>query len=68
MEYINGIELFDAIRIIGLLSRDETMFYIAQLVLAVEYLHKQNIIHRDLKPENVMVDEFVNFNNFIFFK
>jgi len=27
MEYINGLELFDAIRVIGLLNSDQTRFY-----------------------------------------
>lgn len=39
----------------NLFEEDEAKFYIAELVLAIEYLHKLNIIYRDLKPENILI-------------
>lgn len=56
LEYIRGMELFDAIREIGLLGTEETMFYIGSVVLGIELLHQKGIIYRDLKPENAMID------------
>ena len=37
-------------------SSEKTKFYIIELILAIEYLHKNKMIYRDLKPENIMVD------------
>jgi len=38
-------------------SEDETKFFIACLLLGLEYIHNNNIIHRDIKPENLVSDD-----------
>ncbi|KAM3248092.1 putative serine/threonine protein kinase IRE [Capsicum annuum] len=55
MEYLNGGDLFSLLRNLGCLEEDMARIYIAELVLALEYLHSLNIIHRDLKPDNLLI-------------
>ncbi|XP_021937607.1 ribosomal protein S6 kinase alpha-4-like [Zootermopsis nevadensis] len=56
-EYYAGGDLLDVLREWGgVFSVDETRLYLAEIIEAVEYLHKLRVIHRDLKLQNIFVD------------
>ena len=57
LEYIKGKELFDVIRDIGFLNKEQTNFYIASMMIAIQYLHERKIIYRDIKPENIIIEK-----------
>ena len=40
----------------GVLDESIARFYLAEVILALEYLHDSEIIYRDLKPANVLID------------
>lgn len=57
MEYVRGGEFFNYLRSVGKVSFNQGVFYAAQIVLMLEYLHSHKIAYRDLKPENLILDE-----------
>ncbi|XP_068851584.1 death-associated protein kinase 2-like isoform X1 [Aphelocoma coerulescens] len=57
LELISGGELFDFIAEKEMLSEEEAIEFLAQILCGVEYLHARLIAHFDLKPENIMLQE-----------
>ncbi|KAJ9546131.1 hypothetical protein OSB04_025838 [Centaurea solstitialis] len=55
MEYLNGGDLYSLLRNLGCLDEDVARVYIAEVVLALEYLHSLRVVHRDLKPDNLLI-------------
>ncbi|KNE69859.1 AGC/YANK protein kinase [Allomyces macrogynus ATCC 38327] len=41
----------------GCLNETAVQFYVAEIALALNYLHERKIVHRDLKPDNVLLCE-----------
>ena len=35
----------------------QSKFFISNIILGLEYIHKNKIIHRDIKPENLVLDQ-----------
>ncbi|XP_055332341.1 cAMP-dependent protein kinase catalytic subunit PRKX-like [Paramacrobiotus metropolitanus] len=56
LEYAPGGELFTYLRSVGRFPAPTAMFYGAEILLALEYLHAKSIVYRDLKPENLIFD------------
>ncbi|EGO01719.1 hypothetical protein SERLA73DRAFT_48914 [Serpula lacrymans var. lacrymans S7.3] len=55
-DFKSGGELFWHLQKETRFSEERARFYIAELILALEHLHKYNIVYRDLKPENILLD------------
>ena len=56
-EFLQGGELFFHLRKNSGYKEKAVRFYMAQILLALEYMHNNNYIYRDLKPENILIDK-----------
>ncbi|XP_068615288.1 serine/threonine-protein kinase greatwall-like [Brachionichthys hirsutus] len=55
MEYLIGGDVKSLLHIYGYFDQDMSVKYIAEVALALDYLHRHAIIHRDLKPDNMLL-------------
>uniref|UniRef100_A0A7E4V6Z5 non-specific serine/threonine protein kinase n=1 Tax=Panagrellus redivivus TaxID=6233 RepID=A0A7E4V6Z5_PANRE len=55
MEYVEGGDCASLLKLAGTLPLELARLYIAETVLAIEYLHSCGIVHRDLKPDNLLI-------------
>ena len=57
MEFCQGGDFMNLLIKRDILTEDEARFYTAELILAVESIHKLDCIHRDIKPDNILIDK-----------
>eukprot|EP01062_Namystynia_karyoxenos_P022615 TRINITY_DN18686_c0_g1_i1.p1 TRINITY_DN18686_c0_g1~~TRINITY_DN18686_c0_g1_i1.p1 ORF type:complete len:527 (+),score=218.75 TRINITY_DN18686_c0_g1_i1:118-1581(+) len=57
LSYLPGGDMKHHLRQGTLFPEEKARFYAAEVLLALDDLHKQNIIYRDLKPENIVLDQ-----------
>ena len=56
-DYFPGGDLLHLMNKKDTFSEKEARFYIAEIILCVENIHKLNCIHRDIKPDNIFIDK-----------
>ena len=55
MEYVDGITLKEYIQKQGRITWNDAVFFISQVLKALQHAHDKGIVHRDIKPQNIML-------------
>lgn len=56
MEYVDGVNLRQAIRAGQILAKD-ALSIVSQICDALQFAHEEGVVHRDIKPENILIDK-----------
>ena len=55
MEYVDGITLKEYIQKQGIITWNDAVFFISQILKALQHAHDKGIVHRDIKPQNIIL-------------
>lgn len=56
-EFMQGGELYFHLFKEKRFTNEKAKFYLIEIILALDFLHKNKMIYRDLKPENILLDK-----------
>ena len=57
MEYVEGITLKEYIQQQGVVNHREAVYFVMQVLRALQHAHDKGIVHRDIKPQNILLLE-----------
>lgn len=55
MPFVEGQTLDQIVHTRGAMSFNDAINYMAQVAVAVDYIHRKHILHRDIKPSNIII-------------
>ena len=56
-DYFPSGDIYAQVSHAGKMASSQVRYFIAELIIALEYIHSRRVIHRDVNPTNILVDE-----------